>query len=332
VEANARPKAGYRDGVMFCLAATIAWGVMFPVMGDALRHIDPFTFTSLRYGIATIAFAITLIAREGWRSLDLTGERAVLAWVLGTIGFVGFGYCVFLGQKLAGPSGALNASIMMATMPMIGFLVSWALRRGAPSAVSFLFIAMSFAGVATVITKGDLAALVLRPRDYGASLLIVAGAVCWVVYTIGPTFFPRWSPYRYTAITGALGLTSVLSFNAVFVATGIVAMPPADAFVAIIPHIAYMALIAGYAAVLCWTIGNSILGPQNGILFQDVVPVTSFIVSTAQGIVPVKAQIVGSAITGAALILNNLYLRRRANASLQKCVDGGLQGAGLRGE
>ncbi|WP_269975583.1 hypothetical protein [Dickeya lacustris] len=48
-----------------------------------------------------------------------------------TLGFAGFGFLVFLGQHLAGPSGALTASIMMATMPMLGLLTIWALKKTA---------------------------------------------------------------------------------------------------------------------------------------------------------------------------------------------------------
>jgi len=45
---------------------------------------------------------------------------------------------------------------------------------------------------------------------------------------------------------------------------------------------------------------------------MDVVPITAFIVSALTGRVPHRSQIAGAASMGVALILNNLYLRRRA--------------------
>ena len=52
---------------------------------------------------------------------------------------------------------------------------------------------------------------------------------------------------------------------------------------------------------------------------MDVVPVTAFILSTFEGIVPASGQLVGITFTAVALILNNLYQRKRmhnlANAS-----------------
>jgi drug/metabolite transporter (DMT)-like permease len=310
----------YTRGVLFCLIATLSWGGMFPVMTSALTHMDPYTFTSMRYGIAGIAFVIMLLAKEGLAGLRLKGERPLLAWLFGSAGFVGFGFLVFLGQKLAGESGALTASIMMATMPMLGILVNWVLRKVVPPMYSILFIMVSFIGVVTVITKGDFASLVQNPQNYGSNLLIILGALCWVIYTVGASFFPKWSPYKYTAMTTVLGMSSVLTINAVLYLTHVVAVPAISDFVFVIPHVLYMAFIAGFVGVLCWNFGNKILTPTNGVLFMDVVPVTAFIISTLGGIVPTEAQIIGASLTGIALILNNLTMRRKMIASAAPIV------------
>ena len=122
----------YWKGVVLCAGATILMGIMFPIMTDALVHIDPFTFTSLRYLIAGTAFLALLLIKEGKRALRPDGQSLVLAWLLGSIGFCGFGSFVFLGQQLAGREGALTASIMMATQPMMGLLVNAFVRTNAP--------------------------------------------------------------------------------------------------------------------------------------------------------------------------------------------------------
>ncbi|WP_139385497.1 EamA family transporter, partial [Salmonella enterica] len=58
----------YLKGLLCCLLATVSWGGMFPVMTHALTYIDPFNFTTFRYGIAGIAFALLLLFREGQNS------------------------------------------------------------------------------------------------------------------------------------------------------------------------------------------------------------------------------------------------------------------------
>ncbi|EAA8079025.1 EamA family transporter [Salmonella enterica subsp. enterica serovar Agona] len=285
---------------------------MFPVMTHALTYIDPFNFTTFRYGIAGIAFALLLLFREGQNSFRLKGERWGLAWLFGTLGFAGFGFLVFLGQSLAGPGGALTASIMMATMPMLGLLTIWALKKVRPHASTMSFILLSFSGVVLVITNGDVFAVLNSPISLAANLLLIAGALCWVLYTIGGSYFPGWSPLRYTTMTTLLGMISVVLIDLFLVGSGAISVPSAASIITIVPHLLYMALVAGLVAVLCWNVGNRIITPTNGVLFMDVVPITAFIVSALNGVVPTNMQITGAVITAMALVLNNLNQRKLA--------------------
>lgn len=310
----------YIKGLLCCLLATVSWGAMFPVMTHALIRIDPFNFTTIRYGIAGIAFALLLLFSEGRPAFRLKNERWGLAWLFGTLGFAGFGFLVFLGQHLAGPGGALTASIMMATMPMLGLLTIWALKKVRPRASTFGFILLSFSGVVLVITDGNASVVLHSPASLTANLLLIAGALCWVLYTIGGSYFPGWSPLRYTTLTTLLGMTSVAATDLLLMVTGIITVPDAAAITAVIPHLLYMALIAGLMAVLCWNIGNRIVTPTTGVLFMVVVPVTAFIVSALNGVVPTHVQIAGATLTATALLFNNLSQRKMAQQAVQSAV------------
>jgi drug/metabolite transporter (DMT)-like permease len=300
----------YGRGVLLCLLATLSWGAMFPIMDVTLKHIDPFTFTCMRYAIAGAMFLVLLKLREGSAGLRLKGERVGLAWLFGTAGFAGFQFLVFFGQGLIGERGALNASIMMATMPMMGFLVNWVLRKVVPPKGALAFIGMSFIGVILVVSDGDPGSLFAHPSDFGPDALLLFAALCWVIYTSGATFFPTWSPIKYTAITTMLGLASAAVATVVILATGGVPVPSGHDVASILPELAYMSIIAGFVGVLGWNFGNRYLGPLNGVLFMDVVPVTAFVISALTGVIPASMQIVGASLTALALILNNLYLRR----------------------
>ena len=83
-------------GVLLCLTAVSSWGGMFPVMEHALRFMDPFYLTMVRYGIASLLFLSMLYASEGRRALATEGRAASL-WVFGSMGFAGFGFLVFFG-------------------------------------------------------------------------------------------------------------------------------------------------------------------------------------------------------------------------------------------
>ncbi|AKJ30813.1 transporter [Caldimonas brevitalea] len=291
---------------------------MFPVMTSALTKLDPFNFTALRYTLAGLGFIILLLLMEGSKSLSLKGERTILVWFLGTCGFAGFGFLVFYGQELAGPSGALTASITMATMPMLGMLVNWIVRRTRPPLPTLLLILLSFAGVSLVITEGNFSDLVMTPEAFVPNIPILAGALCWVIYTVGGSFFPTWSAYRYTALTTVMGLTTVYAVVAVLTVLGKIHIPSVAQVFSVGPHLLYMALVAGLVAVLCWNVGNKILTPLNGVLFMDVVPITAFTLSALTGVQPGSMQVAGACITAFALIANNIYQRMQAAGASRK--------------
>src|ERR1700761_7297654 len=85
VQGSFPPAAGgYFKGMLACIVATLLFGTMFPVMTHALTHIDPFSFTALRYVTAGVAFLIFLRIREGAGAFGLDGHSGWLAWALGS--------------------------------------------------------------------------------------------------------------------------------------------------------------------------------------------------------------------------------------------------------
>jgi hypothetical protein len=113
-------------------------------------------------------------------------------------------------------------------------------------------------------------------------------------------------------MTTWLGLTTIIGLNALLFALHVVPIPTAAALIAIVPHLLYMGPVAGFVAILFWNMGNGMLTPLNGVLFMDVLPAATFVVSAVSGLIPTHMQIAGACMTRSALILNNLYLRRRA--------------------
>jgi drug/metabolite transporter (DMT)-like permease len=317
-------------GVLFCLGAVLSWGGMFPVMGSALKVMNPFLFTAIRYSTAGVMFVAFLAWREGRGALRPEGHALAL-WVLGSrgvggdgvlgaLGFAGYGFLVFLGQKLAGPSGALSASVMMALMPMLSILFNWLLRGIPPLRWSPVFVAMSFTGVLFVVTRGDFRALAQLQENVVADVLILFGAACWVIYTIGATFFPTWSAVRYTALTTSFGVPTILVVNVALFFAGRNAPVSGAALASLLPHFAYMVVVAGFLGVLFWNSGNKIVTPINGVLFMDVVPMTTFAISALRGYRFSASELVGVSLTISALILNNVYQRMAMARAARKAA------------
>ncbi len=307
--ATPKPTAskGAFDGVLLGIAllalTAISWGGMFPVAKAALATIDGFYLTLLRYGLASIILLGILAKVEGPRAFALEGHGGRL-FFYGSMGFAGFSILAFVGLA---HSKAEHGAIIMALMPLITVLLTWAIKGVTPSRVTFLCIAAALAGVALVVTRGDLGAL-----DGGAllpDLLILAGAASWVVYTLGAASVPGWSALRYTALSAALGTVTIVIVTALATAGGVITAPTLDAVWSVRNEIAYLVLIAAVLAVFSWNIGIKLLGPINGVLFINLVPITAFAIGLAQGRAFGQAELAGAGLTIAALIVNNLNSR-----------------------
>ncbi|WP_176731556.1 EamA family transporter [Micromonospora rhizosphaerae] len=90
--------------------------------------------------------------------------------------------------------------------------------------------------------------------------------------------------------------------------------PAAADLVAVAPQLAYAVLVAAVIAVLAWNTGVQRLGAVNAALFMNLVPVTTFVVQTARGYRPGAVELVGAALTIAALVAANLATRPRTAA------------------
>ncbi|MBV1788051.1 hypothetical protein KQ940_08285 [Marinobacterium sp. D7] len=78
----------------------------------------------------------------------------------------------------------------------------------------------------------------------------------------------------------------------------------------------YLIIAGGVVAVLSWNSGIRKIGPVNGVLFINFVPITAFSIGLAQGRAFSSAEIFGASLVILALVSNNLYLRRAASVTL----------------
>lgn len=298
----------YLYGLLLCLISVLSWGGMFPIMAPALKVMDPFYFTLFRYGSVAIIFAILLLVIEGKQSFSTEGNRFKI-WILGTSAFAGFSFLVFLGQKIAGPSGAIIASVMMAIQPLLGVLVNWAYKGIKPTTISLISMIIAAVGVFMVVTKGDVSVLFSGENALFALVLILLGALCWVIYTTGGTDFPEWSILRYSTLTAIYGVFSVIVILVIATFFGLLSVPSLQQIYDVRGALIYMITLAGVVAVFTWNMGNRIVKPINGILFMNLVPITSFVISIMNGYQVSGFELAGVSITIVALLLNNLYNR-----------------------
>jgi len=289
------------------LTAALAWGAMFPIAAGALDRIDPFHLTAVRYVLASAAFLALLAAVEGRRALRPDG-RALELFLFGTLGFAGFNLLTYVALEHTRPQ---DASLIVATAPAITVVATWLISSVRPRGVQLLLTALALFGVALVISRGRPADLVAGGVG-GWELLVLGGVTAFVGYTMGARRFPGFSPLRYTALTAVGGTLTIVAVTQGLTWAGELSSPSVDDLAANWWRLLYVVGPAAVIAVLAWNDGIRRLGPPNGALFMNLVPVVSFAIAVAQGYRPGPVELAGAGLTVAALVAANLVGRRPA--------------------
>lgn len=306
-------------GSILCLIASMSWGAMFPVAHLALQKIDPFYFSFIRYLIVGVILSIMLLMKEGKSAFRLEGRGKALLFY-GAMAFTVYNMFVFLGQHLMGETGIIAASIMEVLMPMISIMVIWMTKKSTPKKDTLISIAIALIGALLVITNGKLTFFMMAGQHLFPLLLIFAGVVGWVLYSMGGSAFKDWSVLRYSTLTCLLG--SAVSFVIVALASAFqwVPVPTWDTLLSIKYEMSFMVLLPGLAALLCWNSGIKLLSPLNGILFINFVPVTTFIIMAIQGYQISSYEIYGTLLIIFALVRNNVNQRKSLSESKKRVL------------
>ncbi len=313
-------------GAFLCLIASISWGAMFPVANHSFQYIEPFYFTIFRYIPVAIILVIMLWFKEGKKAFRTEGKGIAL-WFFGTMAFTIYNLFIFWGQDKMGDSGVLLASIMESLMPMISVLILWVISGIRPKGYNMLSIGIAFIGVLLVITKGDFSSLLSMKSQLIPLIALFASVVGWVLYTMGGSRFSGWSVLRYSTLTCLYGTVTATIVVLVTTMFGVIEVPTLATIDAVKFDLAFMIIFPGLIALLGWNVGVSILKPVNALLFINFVPITTVVVTFIQGHALTVYDIVGILLVIAALLLNNIFQRRKAKERAYKDTRSELQTA-----
>jgi drug/metabolite transporter (DMT)-like permease len=283
---------------LLLVGMVFVWGANFTILKIALRSINPLAFNALRFLIATAV----LMAILRWQRQSLRIARADLGRVI-LIGIIGHGiYQVFFIEGLARTLTA-NASLLMATVPIIVAVVSAALGMERVAPHRWFGIILSFAGILLVTVGSG------RQMQFGAShligdLLILGAAVMWAAYTVlSKPLLARYSPLHLTAVTMIPG-TAVLvliSLPTLWAQSWSTVQPAAWA------GLGYSAVFSIALAYLVWFTGVQRVGNARTSIYSNLTPVIASFLSWA--VLREPFGLLQAA--GGAVILTGLLLARR---------------------
>ena len=270
-----------------------------------MPYMDAYALGSVRYLFAMALFIPLLVMLEGRAALRFDG-RLGAATLFGLLGITAFNLFVWLGLALTRPE---HASVILALQTPLTALAVWLVRGQRPAGFTLGCVALAFAGVVLVITKGEPRFEIGRGELLG-DLLVLCGALSWMAYTLAVAWkFPDWSPLRMTVLTCIPGTVGLLVANLVAISIGISQIPTIEVIAGLGWHIAYFSIGSVILGVLGFNAAARRLGPLNTMLMLNFIPIGVFAIEAALGRSFVAVEIGGALLVIGALVANNLYLR-----------------------
>lgn len=237
------------------------------IAGRALADsIPPAAFAFWRW-----ALILTLLAP--FVAGELRAEWAVIrrSWrMLAVLGLMSTGLYHGLVFWALHYTTAINAQLLNSTIPLWVMLIAWLALGIQPRRREWLGFGVSLAGVLVILAHGDLRRLAALELNAG-DLLMLAAMIVWAVYTL---LLPRrplaLSPFAYTFVAGAFGLTGLAPFYVWELATGRgeFALTPAVA-----AGIGYVAVLASILTTATLNFGIDRVGATRASFFTHLVPV-----------------------------------------------------------
>lgn len=281
---------------MLVMLSALFWGANFVLAGPVLADLTPLWAASLRFLLG----AALMVAIAGLKREDLPGllrKNARVYLLLGTVGIAAFNLFFFYALRT---TSAANAALIMATNPLITTFLAAVILREKPALRHLAALPVALAGVAVVISGGNMERLASLRIAQG-DILMLAANVFWALYNVlGRRYMPRESPLGNTALIMASGAT--LLFCIALASGTPMAEPGIRAGIAL----GVMAVGGTVLAYLFWSIGIIRLGAARTAIFLNLVPVFAMLIGTVLGTSPTAAQLAGGLIVLGAVSITML--------------------------
>jgi drug/metabolite transporter (DMT)-like permease len=276
---------------------SVVWSLNWTVMKWALEFCGPFTFSALRYVLATLVlFALMAVRRESFAPTPL-GPTIVIGLAQTT------GFQALVQWALVG-GGAGKTALLAYTMPFWMVPLAWLLLRERPGARQWVCIVIAAIGLSFVIEPWHAIGAL------HSTLLALGGGLSWAIGTVmSKRVFQRThvNPLQLTTWQMAFGTMALV------VISWLVPERPIDWTPAFAGALAYNALLSSGVAWALWLLIVQRLPTQVAGLTSLLVPIAGVLFAWALlREAPDPAEWVGIALIGIALL--SLNFTRRAPA------------------
>jgi drug/metabolite transporter (DMT)-like permease len=292
-------RAGHVSPYALLTLAPFFWSCNWIVGRGLSPDVPPFTMTFFRWFFAIVILAPFALPRLR-HEMPIVRRHWKALLGLGIIGIGTHNALAYLGLRY---TTAVNGVILNSFIPVMIVALSWALLRERLAVLQVAGIAVSLAGVLTILSQGSLAALAAF-RLNGGDLLIVLSMAMWSVYTIGLRFRPPgMHVLSFLLVIACIGDLAVLPFYALESALG----EPMRWTLGTALALAGVALFSSVLAYIFWNRGVELVGANVAGLFVHLMPVFGVVLAW----LILDERLAPFHVAGIALILCGIYVTSR---------------------
>lgn len=271
-------------GIAFLLAASIGWGLNFPIMKNLLAEWPPLSARGLSGVVGALALAaIALwrgqrlsVPRHLWLRLALVSLLTISSWV------------ACMGLALVWLSGS-EAAILSISLPVWASLLAWPILGERVSPMRAVSLAVAMAGIALLLGRNGLHAGV---EKWPGVAFAVFGAMSVALGTVLTKHFPlAMPPISLAAWQLWLGCLPVAIAGLVLEHPDVAALSPIGW-----ASIVYMTLIQFCLCYVCWFAALERSPAATASIATLLVPVIGVLASAAMLQEPLGAREVGALI------------------------------------
>jgi drug/metabolite transporter (DMT)-like permease len=241
-------------------------GGTFPIAKIAVNSIEPFTLALLRFGIASVAMLLIIIATGRVRKIE-RGDwlRFVMIGLLA----VPLNQLLFLyGLKF---TTAGRSALYYGATPIFVFLMAILYLNEKVTPLKIIGIAASFAGVAVILRGGRMDEGML----FGDFLVILA-VIAWAAYTVfGKSLLRKYGSLTVTAYALIIGTLAYLPIGIIPAIRFDYSQVPDAAWLSLL-YIAIMTSVVSYS-IWYWALAR--MEASKLAIFQNLQPVFAAILS-----------------------------------------------------
>lgn len=269
------------------------------IVGRGMRaDVPPIALSFWRWIIA-----LACLLPLAWPYLKRDRAALIGGWrwlaVLGILGTCLYNALTYVGLQ---QTEAINGLLLNSFIPIVIVALAWAFqgkRIGSREAVG---ITASFAGVLTIVARGDSATLANLHLNLG-DIWILLSVVAWAVYTLLLPKRPAAHPLASLFVMAAIGTTATLPLYLMELAGGRHITASAGAWLAI----AYAGIFPAFLGFIFWNKGVEQVGASRAGLFIHLMPAFGILLAA----VFLGEQLLSFHFVGIALIFGGIFLITR---------------------